>query len=244
MVSMSRIKCLGFDLYSTLINLDNQNWNEMIKSTFPILESLGYQGLFETYFKVWEEIFWGWRAYREDSHIELKSEVWWKEILNRLSIHFDEADISQIIIKSHETFRTQISLYPKVKELLSGLKKNYLLACISNVSDGDLAREDMEIFGILNLFDCVVMSSDLGVRKPSPEIFEYALNTLKIKNTEMIFIGDTLYDDIQGARAAGLLKAIHIRRNVSYYHSEYYIEADETIYDLHEICSLLKEIDI
>jgi len=241
---MSKLKCIGFDLYNTIINLDNQNWREMIESTFPILENLGYQGSFETYFTIWDEIFWGWRAYREDSHIELKSEVWWKEILNHLNIDFDEDTISQIIRKSHETFRTQISLYPDTKEVLSKLKKTYLLACISNVSEGDLAREDMDIFGILHFFDSVVMSSDLGIRKPSPEIFEQVLTELDLKNSEIIYIGDTLYDDIQGAKAAGLFKAIHIKRNISYYHSEYYIEADETIYYLHEICPLLKKIDI
>jgi len=237
---MSRIKCIGFDLYNTLINLDNQNWKEMIESTFPILENLGYQGSFETYYTIWDDIFWGWRAYREDNHIELKSEIWWREILNRLNIDFDEDVISQIIRKSHETFRTQIFLYPEVEEVLSGLKKNYYLACISNVSDGDLAREDMGIFGILHFFDSVVMSSDLGIRKPSPEIFEQVLTELKLRNSEMIFIGDTLYDDIQGAKAAGLLKAIHIKRDISYYHSDYYIEPDGTIYALDEIYPILR----
>jgi putative hydrolase of the HAD superfamily len=240
---MPKIKCIGFDLYNTLINMDNQNWNEMIKSTFPIIKDLGYRGSFESYFRIWEDIFWGWRAYRENSHIELKSDVWWKEILSRLNITFEEADIAKIILTSHQTFRTEITLYPEVKELLSDLKKDYLLACISNISEGDLAREDMELFGILHLFDCVVMSSDLGIRKPSPKIFQYALNQLKIENRDMIFIGDTLYDDIKGAKEAGFLMAIHVKRNISYFHSDYYIEADKTINNLLELNGILKERD-
>ncbi len=240
---MSKIKCIGFDLYNTLINMDNENWNEMIGSTFPIIKNLGYGGSFETYFKTWEEIFWGWRAYRENSHIELKSDVWWKEILGRLKITVEEADIAQLIQRSHQTLRTQIFLYPEVKELLSDLKKDYLLACISNISEGDLAREDLKIFGILHLFDCVVMSSDLGIRKPSPKIFQHALNQLNIKSKEMVFIGDTLYDDIKGAKEADLLMAIHVKRDISYFHSDYYIEADRTIKNLSELNGILKKIE-
>jgi len=240
---MPKIKCIGFDLYNTLINMDNQNWNQIIKSTFPIIESLGYRGSFEAYFSTWDEIFWGWRAYRENSHIELKSEVWWKEILARLKLTFQEADIAQIISRSHQTLRTQITLYPEVKELLSNLKNDYLLACISNISEGDLAREDMKLFGILHLFDCVVMSSDLGIRKPSPKIFQHTLHQLNIDNKDMIFIGDTLYDDIKGAKEAGLLMAIHVKRNVSYFHSDYYIESDKTISNLLELNDLLKQLN-
>jgi putative hydrolase of the HAD superfamily len=240
---MTKIKCIGFDLYNTLINMDHENWNELIKSTFPIIESLGYRGSFESYFKIWEEIFWRWRAYRENSHIELKPDVWWKEILGRLKITFEEADIAQITLRSHQTLRTQIVLYPEVKELLSNLKNNYLLACISNISEGDLAREDMKLFGILQLFDCVVMSSDLGIRKPSPKIFQYTLDQLNIENKDMIFIGDTLYDDIKGAKEAGLLMAIHVKRNISYFHSDYYIESDKTISSLIELTDLLKQLN-
>ncbi|MDD1778506.1 MAG: hypothetical protein LUQ65_10095, partial [Candidatus Helarchaeota archaeon] len=112
---MPKIKCVGFDLYNTLINMDNQNWNEIIESTFSIIKDLGYKGSFETYFKIWEEIFWGWRAYREKSHIELRSTVWWKEILDRLKIKYEEADLAKIILRSHQTLRTQITLYPEVK---------------------------------------------------------------------------------------------------------------------------------
>ena len=240
---MTTIKCIGFDLYNTLINMDNQNWNEMVESTFPIIKKLGYGGSFETYFKTWEEIFWRWRAYREKSHIELRSDVWWKEILGRLNIKFKEADIAQIILRSHQTFRTQITLYPEVKEMLSDLKKDYLLACISNISEGDLAREDLKIFGILHFFDCVVMSSDLGIRKPSPKIFQHALSQLNIENKDMIFIGDTLYDDIKGAKEAGLLMAIHVKREITYFHSDFFIEADRTINNLLELKGILKKIE-
>lgn len=156
-----------------------------------------------------------------------------------MDVNFNDGDISQVISKWHQKWRTQIFLYPQVREILLNLKKKYRLALISNISDGELARGDMEMFKILNFFDIVLLSSDLGVRKPSPKLFEYILDKLNIRKDEMIFIGDTLHDDIQGAKQAGLLMAIHIKRNKEYFFPDYYIEPDKTIFNLHEIYKIL-----
>ena len=240
-ISTSKIKCIGFDLYSTLINTDNHDWNAMLNEAFNVVQKIGFQGTLDQFKKIWSEIYWKWRAYRENNHVELKSNVWWREILETIGLQFTELDINRIILASHQKWRTQISIYPKVKELLLELKKNYMLVCISNISEGDLAKEDMDLFDILKIFDYVVMSSDLGIRKPSPKIFEHVLNHLKIRNDEMIFIGDTLYDDVQGAKAANLLMAIHVKRDRSYFHQDYYIEPDHTIENLHQIREILNK---
>ena len=242
-VITSKIKCIGFDLYSTLINTDDHNWEDMIRAVFPIVQNLGYKGTVDDFLKIQNDVYWKWRDYRERNHIEMESSIWWREILQQLKIKFSDAVISQIIIESHKIWRTQISLYSGVKELLKDLKKRYKLALISNIATGDLSRGDMEIFGILDLFDLVVMSSDLKIRKPSPKIFEYVLNKLNIKKEEMIFIGDTLYDDIQGAKNAGLCMAVHIKRNRTYYFPDYYIKPDKTIFNLSEIYEILKNLN-
>jgi len=234
-----KIKCIGFDLYSTLINTDNHNWEEMLKAAFPIVRRLGYNGNFNDFFKIQNEIYWKWREYREKNHIEMKSNIWWNETLKKIGVDFTDDDINEIILASHEKWRTQITTYPKVKELLYDLKKKYYLALISNIAEGDLARGDMEILGISEPFDIIVMSSDLEIRKPSPKIFHYVLNKLNIKKEQMIFLGDTLYDDIQGAKNAGLRMAIHVKRERSYFFPDYYVVPDKTIFNLHEIYDIL-----
>lgn len=214
----------------------------MMEAVYSIIQDLGYKGTFENFLVVRNEIYWKWREYREKNYVELTSKIWWREILQKLNLAFYEADILKIILASHQRWRAQISIYPKVQELLLDLKKRYKIVCISNISNGAFAREDMDIFGILKIFDYVVMSSDLGIRKPSPKIFEHVLNRLNIKRNEMIFIGDTLYDDIQGAKAAGLLMAIHVKRNRSYFFPDYYIKPDKTINSLHEIYDILDSL--
>ncbi len=214
----------------------------MIEATFPIIKKLGYEGSLENYLKIENGVYWKWREYREKNHVEMDSNIWWEEILDKINVKYTINDIHEIKLASHQKWRTQISLYPKVKELLLDLKKRYKLALISNIAEGNMAREDMNIFGILEPFDIVVMSSDFNIRKPDPKIFEHVLEKLNIKKEEMIFIGDTLYDDVQGAKAAKLRMAIHVKRDRTYFFSDYYIEPDRIIYNLKEIYEILNSV--
>ncbi len=211
----------------------------MMEPVYLIIQNIGYKGTFGDFLKIRDEIYWKWRDYRERNNIELKSAIWWTEILDTLKLQYTTSVIEQIILASHQKWRTQISLYPRVKEFLSDLKKEYIIVCISNIAEGDLAREDMDFFGILKIFDYVLMSSDLGIRKPSPKIFQHVLNYFHLEPNEMIFVGDTLYDDIQGAKDASLRMAIHIQRNRSYFFPDYYIEPDRVITNLQTIYEIL-----
>jgi FMN hydrolase / 5-amino-6-(5-phospho-D-ribitylamino)uracil phosphatase len=62
-------------------------------------------------------------------------------------------------------------------------------------------RED----GVLDLFDACVWSSDLEWTKPHPEAFRAAMNAVGVYDpARCIYVGDRPYDDISGAKAAGM----------------------------------------
>ena len=50
----------------------------------------------------------------------------------------------------------------------------------------------------------------MGIRKPDPEIFKYTLQNLGVKSYETIHVGDSLQQDIQGAKNVGM-KALWIK---------------------------------
>src|SRR5438309_9878562 len=66
-------------------------------------------------------------------------------------------------------------------------------------------REQLDHFGIAAHLDSVTFSAEIGWRKPSPRIFEAALGALGERADTTVMIGDSVDDDIAGARAAGLL---------------------------------------
>ena len=65
--------------------------------------------------------------------------------------------------------------------------------------------------GLEPLLDGIVTSAGAGARKPSPAIFEQALALTGVPPSEAIHVGDSLEEDVAGARAAGI-EPVLIRR--------------------------------
>jgi 2-haloalkanoic acid dehalogenase type II len=65
--------------------------------------------------------------------------------------------------------------------------------------------------GLLELVDGVVTSADAGAAKPAPAVFRRALALAGVDGTGAVHVGDSLDNDIAGARALGI-RAILVRR--------------------------------
>lgn len=57
---------------------------------------------------------------------------------------------------------------------------------------------------VRDLFDHVVVSADVGAEKPSPAIFEKALDLMGLKPSEVVHVGDVEENDVVGARGVGM----------------------------------------
>jgi putative hydrolase of the HAD superfamily len=89
------------------------------------------------------------------------------------------------------------------------------VACLSRLRDagvrvGVVSNSDGRIgealgrAGLSHLIDCVVDSALVGVEKPDPAIFAYALEPLGLRGDDTWYLGDTVRYDAAGAEAAGL----------------------------------------
>lgn len=83
------------------------------------------------------------------------------------------------------------------------------LVCVSNW-DISLA-EVLERCGLGALLDGVVTSAGTGSRKPDPAIFAAALELARCAPGEALHVGDTVEEDVAGARAAGI-PVLHLDR--------------------------------
>ncbi|MBQ8959069.1 MAG: YjjG family noncanonical pyrimidine nucleotidase [Bacteroidales bacterium] len=96
-----------------------------------------------------------------------------------------------------------VRLIPDTMELLDYLKPKYHLHLITNgfqeVQHTKLSGSGMEPY-----FESLTVSEEVGVKKPNPEIFYYALNKANAKPQESLMIGDEMAVDIDGARGAGI----------------------------------------
>ena len=87
-------------------------------------------------------------------------------------------------------------------DLIRGLRPYYKTALISNAFN-DL-RDGLETnFHIADAFDVIVISSEEGVMKPHPRLYEIALEQLGIQAHEAVFIDDFAHN-IAGAKEVGI----------------------------------------
>ena len=98
-------------------------------------------------------------------------------------------------------------LFDGTFEILEYLKEKYTLHIITNGFD-EIQSKKMINSKIHQYFDKVITSESVGVKKPNPKVFIYALELAKANKENSIMIGDNLEADINGALKVGM-KAIH-----------------------------------
>lgn len=129
-------------------------------------------------------------------------------------------------------------LFDDVFETLDALKeRKYKLGIIANQVSG--AEERLKAWGLLNYFDVIATSAELGVAKPDRMIFESALKSAGCHPRNAIMIGDRLDNDIIPAKAIGM-NTVWVRRGLAIYQS---VDLGERVADwIIDDLSDLKEI--
>ena len=107
-----------------------------------------------------------------------------------------------------EFWHASVTFYPEpgIDDALDFLERRGIRrAVVSNaVFSGRVLEAELQKHGLLERFEFLMSSSDYGIRKPHPLIFETALAKLSLKCEEALFVGDKLETDIAGANGAGL----------------------------------------
>jgi len=97
----------------------------------------------------------------------------------------------------------RFAAYPDAAAALERLRSRGLRLVV--VSNWDCSLHGvLERVGLSESLDLVLTSAEAGARKPSPAIFERALALAGVAAAEAIHVGDSLEEDVAGARAAGI----------------------------------------
>lgn len=160
--------------------------------------------------------------YKEDYHFKAYKEInkaIWRELENglitqkklkierfrrlstSLDIKFDEVDFANVFMKhlSQASF-----LYEGSIELVKNLTKDYRLTIITNglsiVQDNRIKKSI-----VAGYFEDIVVSEEIGISKPNPQIFQHALNNINYTDkNKVLIVGDSLTSDIQGGINFGI----------------------------------------
>ena len=125
------------------------------------------------------------------------------ELLAELGVDDPEA----FIAAEHEVWRPAYSVLASGQALLDSLRSRGMktgLVANSWPDSGRTLRADAEAFELAERFDVMVFSEEVGVRKPSPEIFLLACTELGVDPEAAMFVGDNLETDVRGAARVGM----------------------------------------
>ena len=98
---------------------------------------------------------------------------------------------------------TKSVLMPHAKEVLEYLAPKYNLYILSNGFQ-ELQCHKMRSAGIDRFFKKIVLSDDIGILKPWPEIFHFALSATQSEVRDSLMIGDSWENDVAGAKGVGM----------------------------------------
>ncbi|MEZ4553962.1 MAG: HAD family hydrolase [Dehalococcoidia bacterium] len=96
-----------------------------------------------------------------------------------------------------------ITLFPDALAALDAARGCGRVAVITN-GPSEAQRLKLERTGLLERFDVLAISGEVGAEKPDLEIFTHALDRLGVAAPDAVHIGDNLTMDIRGARDAGM----------------------------------------
>jgi putative hydrolase of the HAD superfamily len=107
---------------------------------------------------------------------------------------------------AHRAFAPARRLHPDAHALLDGIRARGLRsAIVSNTFDPpDLLHADLAADGVSERVDAVVFSSEVGRRKPDPEIYRAALDRIGVDARDALFVGDRVREDVVGPAAVGM----------------------------------------
>lgn len=203
------LQAVLFDLGSTLIYFGDDWQAVQAAGNRKLLQALRSAGLAleETRFlAAWQSALSTYQQEREITLVESGTNQVLAGALNELGY----PDTPQIVLRqalsalyavSQEHWRTELDAGAALEQLKrSGLR----LGVLSNAADNNDVQRLVDQTGLRPLFDFVLSSAALGVRKPDRRAFQAALQAWGLPGEKAVMVGDQLHADIYGAHQVGM----------------------------------------
>ncbi|HVQ78172.1 MAG TPA: HAD family hydrolase [Candidatus Binatia bacterium] len=214
---MSRFDAILFDLFDTLVVFERDRLPEVSVNGRVIRSTAGQVHRRLADFMPGIELpafvnglLWSWQEaerIRAATHREVSAPERFDMLFRHLGHEPDGLPAGTIgaLLAEHMRELSRAVVFPAHhRPLLEALRQRHRLALVSNFDYTPTAHHLLEREGVAHLFDLVVVSADVGWRKPSPVIFEAALGGLGVAAGRALFVGDRADIDVAGARGVGI----------------------------------------
>jgi len=214
----SAIKAVVFDLFDTLVKWEPDrlpllHWRERAThSTLPWIlpsleERMGPRFELEQFLTVYHDVIDEVNGERESEGIEITCQERFDRTLARLG-YSDDAERELLafhLTRVHMDGVRKVTFAPPERSTaVRRLAPHYRLGLVSNFDDAQCGREVLIDTGVAELFESVIISAEVGLRKPNPLIYRRMLEMLRLDARAVLFVGDTPREDVHAPRMAGM----------------------------------------
>lgn len=145
---------------------------------------------------------------------EIQVEDVFRELYSAKEVNADSALILETCRFFRDNSTEYIKLYPWSLPILNSLKESGNGIYLLSNAQRSFTEHELEILGIIDYFDDILISSDCKVKKPNPVFFETLMTRCKLNAKECLFVGNDEICDILGAKKAGM-DTFYIHSNCS-----------------------------
>ena len=206
-----QLKAILFDMGSTLIEFENYTWDVLGR----LSAEKGYEFLkgkniglpnFEDFSRVLDAEFIKAKSEIENNLKEIKFEKAIFDFFTELNLSTSDGVYGSFLEVYYKPVTDQLTLVDGAEEILKFFKeRNLKIGLISNtIFPEKYHLRELKRFGLYPYLDAYFFSSEVGLRKPHPKIFQLTLEKLKVDPTGVVFVGDRLKEDVGGAQNVGM----------------------------------------
>ena len=138
----------------------------------------------------------------------------YRDTWHRAGMRLPDDLLHEILDAEQRCWDRSVRVDEDVDDVLPWLRgRGIRVALCSNAPfPADMMRRQVASNGIAELVDAAVFSSDIGKRKPSPELYRAALDAVRVDASRALFVGDRVREDYEGPTALGM-RAVVVTRH-------------------------------
>ena len=211
---MGSIKGIFFDLHGTLLLCSDVSkaWADWLTAFHTCMVDRGLTVSEQEFEQYCEDFFESPEPESQDNELSL-FERRIKDLADNILLELSNRDIHKIADTIVRVWYQDMFLDPEAHPVLQALKPRYKLGLITNWEHPPKLYALLSEMNLSKYFNEVVISSEVGVVKPDPEIFQIALERTGLNPCEVAYVGDAP-TDVEGSLNVGIHPVL-IRRGSS-----------------------------
>lgn len=230
------VKAITFDIGGTLAegDLDKKAFASMV---IEYLSGLGFKVSRKAYKRSLGLAMRKLQAVRASGR-EMDFNSFYSLVLSGIGVSPDEELLSDLRALYFRCFRSE--LIPGAEDVIKALSEEYIIGVVSNALT-EWPRVFLEAVGLAEYFSFIIVSCDVGWRKPHRAIFELALSKLGLPANQVAHVGDSPHEDLLGAKEIGMKAVLVLGPGAQL--ELLGVEPDATLRHIKELPGVLEALD-